>query len=495
LGIIQQQTIKGSIISYAGVLLGFITTGLLLPNWFTLEENGIIKLLVANTAIFSQLANLGFASVTARMFTYFRDRPSSHHGFLLIGIVVSAIGFLLSLLVYFLLKDWLLLGKESIDSLILSRYIDWVIPMILATTFFHLFDSYYKVLYNAVKGTLYKEVYQRIFILAVIILYFFDFIDFPGFIKIYVLAYVLPTVLLIISLARDKEFSFKYDASFLSKSMTRSLYSVGGFGIVVGFSNIAILNIDSIMINRYLGLSETGIYGITFFFGTLVIIPSRMVKKISGALLADAWKIGDMKLIYDIYKKSSINQFMIGALILIGIWGNIENVFQILPEKFEAGRYVILLIALSNLVEMGAGVSGVIISMSPNYRYMSYFMIILLVLIILSNILFIPWLGLIGAALASLLSYTVFLFLRFIYLWRKYEMQPFQFNHLKVLMITVITYLIQLLIPQLQNFIIDIAVRSMAMIMIYVALSIIFKVSDELIANSKKSIDFLRNIF
>ncbi len=483
MGIIQKQAIRGSIISYTGVLLGFLTTGLLLPNWFSLEENGVIKLLAANTAIFAQLANLGFASVTTRMFTYFRDKKSAHHGFLLIGVAVSVVGFLLSLLLFYLLKNWLLRGNDVEGNEMLAKYIEMVIAMILATTFFHLFDNYYKVLYNAVKGTLYKEVYQRIMILAAIGFFYFDIVDFHGFVVLYVLAFALPTMQLIFSLIRDREFVMRYDPQFLNRDLVRSLYSVGFYGIVAGFSNIAILNIDSIMINKYLGLSETGVYGITFFFGTLVIIPSRMIKKISSALLADAWKDGDLKLVADIYKKTSINQLLLGALILIGIWGNIENVFQILPEKFEAGRYVILLIALANLVEMGAGVSGTIISVSPHYRYMSHFMIVLLLLIIVTNMVFIPLFGLIGAAFASLISYIIFVLLRFVFLLRKYNMQPFGLNHLKILAIALIAYGLQLLIPQLQHFILDIAVRSAAMTIIYLLLSIQFRVSGELMAN------------
>jgi O-antigen/teichoic acid export membrane protein len=483
LGIIQKQAIKGSIISYTGVLLGFLTTGLLLPHWFSLEENGVIKLLAANTAIFAQLANLGFASVTTRMFAYFRDKKSAHHGFLLIGVLVSVVGFLLSLLLFYLLKNWLLRGNDVAGNLMLAQYIDMVVPMILATTFFHLFDNYYKVLYNAVKGTLYKEVYQRLMILSAIFLFYFDIVDFHGFVVLYVLAFALPTLQLIFSLIRDREFVLRYEPQFLNRDLVRSLYSVGFFGIVAGFSNIAILNIDSIMVNKYLGLSETGIYGITFFFGTLVIIPSRMIKKISSALLADAFKAGDLKLVADIYKKTSINQLMLGALILIGIWGNIENVFQILPEKFEAGRYVILLIALSNLLEMGAGVSGTIISVSPHYRYMSHFMIVLLLLIIVTNMIFIPLFGLNGAAFASLVSYIIFVLLRFVFLLRKYGMQPFSSNHFKIIAIALTTYGLQLLIPQLHYFVLDIFVRSAAMTIIYLMLSIQFRVSEELMAN------------
>ncbi len=106
-------------------------------------------------------------------------------------------------------------------------------------------------------------------ILAAIFLFYFDIVDFHGFVVLYVLAFALPTLQLIFSLIRDREFVMRYEPQFLNRDLVRSLYSVGFFGIVAGFSNIAILNIDSIMVNKYLGLSETGVYGITFFLAHL----------------------------------------------------------------------------------------------------------------------------------------------------------------------------------------------------------------------------------
>jgi len=491
LGIIQKQSVTGSVISYLGVLIGFLTTGLLLPNLLSLSENGIIKLLVANAALFGQLGTLGFTGVTTRMFTYFRDKQQSHHGFMRIGVLVSLAGFALSVIIFYLIRNWVLLGKDEAEAVMIAQYIDFVIPMILANIFFNLFDNFYKVLFDAVKGALYREVYQRIFTLAAILWYYYGNISFNWFIWLYVAGYALPSLMLMFSLIKDNEFSLKADPGFLTPGLRKSLVSVGFFSIVVGFSNIAILNIDSVMVNNYVGLSETGIYGITFFFGTLVIVPSRIIQKISSAFLADSWKEGNTKQIRDIYYKTSINQFILGALIVIGIWGNIDNIFKILPAEYEAGKYVILLISLTNLLEMAGGASAVIISVSPKYIALSIMMVVLLVLIVVSNMIFIPLWGISGAAFASLISYFVYVLMRFWYLYYHYRLQPFQVNHLKVIVIAISSWLLQLLIPAFNNFIIDILIRSTAMVIVYTGLSVALRVSEEVEANSKLIIRYL----
>jgi O-antigen/teichoic acid export membrane protein len=485
LGIIQRQTITGSVISYIGVMLGFVTTGLMLPHLFTEAENGVIKLLVANAALFGQLGTVGFTGVISRMFTYFRDRKSNHHGFMRLTIFVSLAGSLLTAVIFYLLRNWLISGSNESDNLMLADYIMLVLPMIFANVFFQSFDNYYKVLFNAVKGSLYREVYQRVFTLLLIIVYFYSGMGFFVFIMLYVAGYALPTLMLLISLYRDGELKLTTDSGFLTPSLQKEMISVSMFNIVIGFSNIAILNIDSLMINKMVGLDDTGIYGITYFFGTLVVIPSRILMKISSAFIAESWKTGNLEQIKDIYYRTSINQFVIGSLIFIGLWGNLPNIFQILPESYEAGRWVILLIALTNLLEMLGGASAVIISVSPRYKALSYMMVMLLLLIVGTNLFFIPLWGITGAAIASLVSYAVYVLVRFVYLYHHHRFQPFTSGHLKVVVAALAACGAQYLLPELPHFILDIFVRSLLMIVVFSALSYGLRVSEEVTSGGR----------
>jgi len=479
LGIIQRQTITGSVVSYVGVLLGFVTTGLMLPHLFTEAENGVIKILVANAALFGQLGTIGFTGVISRMFTYFRGKKGDHHGFMRLTLIVSLAGSLLTAVIFYLLRQWLISGSNEADNLMLGDFVLLVIPMIFANVFFQAFDNFYKVLFDAVKGSLYREVYQRIFTLLLIIGYFYSEMSFFVFIVLYVAGYALPTVMLMLSLYRDGELKLTSDPGFLSPSLQKEMISVSLFNIVIGFSNIAILNIDSLMINKMVGLDDTGIYGITYFFGTLVVIPSRILMKISSTFIAESWKTGNLDQIKDIYYRTSINQFVIGSLIFIGLWGNLPNIYHLLPDSYAAGGWVIILIALTNLLEMLGGASAVIISVSPRYKALSYMMVMLLLLIVGTNLVFIPQWGITGAALASLVSYAVYVLVRFAFLYHHHRFQPFTAGHLKVVAITLATYGTQYLLPELPHFILDIFIRSLIMVLVFSALSYVFGVSEE----------------
>ena len=486
MGIIENQGIKGTIFSYIGVVIGFVTAGILMPRFLTLEQNGVFEMLVTWSMVFATLATLGINSVTNRLFPYFRDKKSNHKGYFTLLAFVLLAGLGLSTGLYFILRPLIIQG--SLDkSVLLINYIDLVIPLMIFSSIFLVVDIYYAVLYNAVKGIFLKEVLQRIIVLGILVFFYFRVFDFSGLVMAYVGALSLPGVLILVSLARDGEFVFRSPLGNIDRAMASNIASVAVFGIAVTFSNSLIQYVDRIMINDMLGLENAGLYGRVFFYGTLVIIPLRPLSKISAVIVAQAWKDDNREEVKSIYYKSTLDQLIVGLLVFIGIWGNIDNIFHIMGEEYEPGRYVIFFIGLSNLFIMAAGVSGAIISTSKHYRILSVFILIFGILVILTNLLFIKAFGITGAALASALSALAYSSLRVIFLGRKYQMQPFSYRHLIVVGIGIAAYFLSTLIPDLvkgDNFIItlilDIGVRSLTIAGIYILLVYFFRLSPDL---------------
>ena len=479
MGVIQKQSISGTIYSYLGVLLGFIITGLLFPNIFTTSEVGLLRLLVSYSALFAQFAGLGFSSVTVKLFPYFRDASKKHHGFLGLALLVSLGGFLISLLIFLLLKPFIL--ERALDkSELFITYFYFIIPLIFFTLLFNVFDTYYRVLYNAVKGIVMKEVIQRLFILGVVLLFYFGFINFTITVVLYTLALIIPSIILFISLILEKQFCFKPDFKFLTPKLLKEVVSVGFLGILLSFSGVLVLNIDVIMINDILGINAVGIYTITFFFGTLVLIPSRPMIKISSVVIADSWKSNDIQTIYQIYKKSSLNLTIFGLLLLIGIWGNIDNIFHLIKDDYLPGKMVVLYIGIANIFDMAMGVSNQIIFNSKYYKRLSYFLFIFAVLLIGTNMLLIPHYGITGAAIASLVSKFIFNSIKYVFLFRKFQFQPFNSKYLLLLLIALVAYFSSRILPVFPNYILDIIIRSAIIFIIFSVPVYAFRISKDI---------------
>ena len=270
MGIIFKQSLKGAAYSYTGTALGFLITGLLLPNFFSTTEVGLLRVLISYGILFAQFANLGLSSVTVKVFPFFRDQENKHSGFLGFTLLIGLFGVIISTALFFGLKPLLLENAQDKSELFVT-YANYVLPLILFTLLFNLFDTYYRVLYNAVKGIFYKEVVQRVLILLVVLAYYFKFIDFHSTVIFYVLANILPTVFILGVILRDKLFFIIPSATLFKKKFLKEFFSVAIFGFMNSFSGVLALNIDIIMISTFVGLSATGIYSITFFFGALIV--------------------------------------------------------------------------------------------------------------------------------------------------------------------------------------------------------------------------------
>jgi O-antigen/teichoic acid export membrane protein len=459
LGVIQKQSISGVIWSYIGVGLGFITTVFLFTKFLSTEEIGLLRLLVSYSSVMAIFASLGMNVVTVKLFPYFRDPEKRHNGFFGIALLVSLLGFLLASLVYILFQPLIIENAQEKSALFIP-YFYVVIPFTFFVLLFGLLDTYYRVLYNAVKGIVYKEVVQRIVIILAVVLYYFGWIDFMLLVWLNVFAYVVPTILFVVSLIRTNQLHLRPGFAFVNKSLKKEILSVAFFGIIASFSGVLIQSIDVIMVNDYLGLSLTGVYAICFFFGALILVPMRTMGKISSVVIADAWRNNDNVAIENIYKKSSLSLSVLGLLLFIGIWGNIDNVFHLIGDKYLSGRYVIFFIGLANLTDVLMGMSSHILVNSKYYRWQTYLLIIFAGLVVLSNILLIPVYGIIGAALASFISKFVFNGLKFLFVYKRLGLQPFIFRHVILLAISVGAWYVSTLVPPLPNYILDIIVRS-----------------------------------
>ena len=478
MGIIKRQSIKGTAYSYIGTVIGFITAGLLFPRFLATEQIGLLSLLASYSTLFAVFASFGFTSVVIRLFPYFRDEQNQHNGFFFLTTAVTICGYLLSILLFLLLKP--LIIKDSIEQSPLFVSYLYLVPLL---TFFLLvysiFDSYNRALFNATYGTFLTEVFQRMVILSILILFIAGLTGFHHFVLLYITALCLPGILIFYPLILKKQVYITPQLSFIKKDLRKEIISVSTFGIIIGYSNIIIQRVDTIMINSMIDLSAAGIYSISLLFGSIVSLPSRSISRISTTVISDAWKIEDIDTIKSVYYKSCLNQTIIGGLVFAGIWANIGNVFHILPSEFLSGKYVIFFFGLSALTSMMSGVCSQIINLSKSYRYNTYFTFAFGLMVIATNLILIPAMGIVGAALAALISNLIYHLLQIIFLYIKYRLFPYDIKIIIVFIIIVLTYLFSLLIPELPNFILDIFVRSLLMTIVFGSLIVILKVSKD----------------
>lgn len=287
---------------------------------------------------------------------------------------------------------------------------------------------------------------------------------------------------MVVALFRDKQLFLHPDFSLIDKPMANELIQVSLYGIIITSASIIVINIDRIMIEKLVienPLAQVGIYTTCTYFATMIMLPNRPLQKITSTLVAEAWKRNDMEQLQVLYQKSTVTQLIIGTLVFFGLCINLDYIFQIIPEEYSSGRWVIIFIGIFYLSDMAAGVNKDIVSNSPKYKKLSHWTIALIFVIIGLNLLFIPSFGITGAAVSSCIARILYNIVAFSYVNRKFKLQPYSYRHILILIIGALSFVLCLLIPETSNLIANILIKSGLLTIIFCALIYVSKVSED----------------
>lgn len=486
MGIIIRQGFKGTIVIYLGVLLGAFNLLWLFPKYLKPEEIGLMRVLLEMGALFALFSQFGASNITDKFFTFFKEDKKKHQGFLFLILLYSTIGFVLISVIYVLsYPAWIRIYKDK--SPLLLDYLYYVIPLALFMMYLMILEAYSRVHMRIVIPSVIRDFFLRVAQTVIVILYFDQFISLKGLVILLIISYLVGVIFIIIYLKQLKRFYLSRIDIRAKKDLLKEILRYGIYIFMGSVSGLVASKIDIMMVSSYSGLNFAGIYSIAFFMGTIIEIPRRPISGLSSPLLAEYWKNNDREKMEDIYKKSSINQLIVGLLLLLLIWTNIDYAFQLMPnsETYAIGKYVVLFIGLAKLIEMGTGVTTEIIVTSPFFRVNLFLSILSGITIIGLNYFFIPIYGINGAALAILINYSLSNLLRTLIILVKYRLQPFTVKTLYALILAGLTYVLTLVVPDLQvaglkGIVLAVLVNSTIIGIFFFGLTYFFRISDDL---------------
>jgi O-antigen/teichoic acid export membrane protein len=480
MGIIIRQSLSNLIIIYTGLSIGYLSTIILSPLVLTEEQIGLLRVLINVSLMFSTFAALGALNIPSRFFPFFNDINKQHNGFLFFLILLGVVGFITFTIFFIALKD-IISSFYIKQSPLLIDYYYYFIPLTFFMLFYNIFQIYIIQNQKTVVTNFIREIVIRLLIIMALLLYFINWINFHLMVQLYIIIYGIALISLGFYLKSQKLLFLKPILTIFKSKLIKDIYIYGGFALFGGASGIFIANIDGIMLSAISGLGATGIYTIAFLIATLVEIPKRSISQSVIALISEANKNNNFALLDKIYKKTSITQLIMGTLIFLLIWCNIDNLFMIIPngQIYAEGKWVVFFIGLAKLFDLATGSNYEILSTSKYYKIDLIFVMILGILAIITNLIFIPIYGITGAALASAISVLIFNTFRYLFILIKMNLQPFTLNNFKELLIILLTFIISYIIPEQINFIIDILIRSLVIMITFIGLTLYFKISDD----------------
>jgi O-antigen/teichoic acid export membrane protein len=440
MGIVIRQGIKASFSNYIGIGLGIVSTFLLFPLFFTPEELGTFRLIIELTAAIYAFALLGVNVSINRYFPHFKNPVNKDNGFYFWALILPLTGFILVSIILTVWKDVFYdLFNASSDTL--KQFDVILLVLIFCNLFLTVIETTSSNFGRIAKPFFIREVFIRGgLILAAFIFYlgYFTFIQMMWFVA---LAYLLAVGINYFFLRQLTKISLKPNFKFAkdNKPLFKDMKNYTFFLFFNGVAGLFINKIDFFIIGATLGMAETAIYSIGFYLATFIEIPKRSILQILTPIISKHMKEENYKEVSILYKKASLNQFLIASLLFLGIWINIDTAFLYMPKGdfYSQGKVVIFFIAISRLVEMIGTPASPILSTSKYYRYSFFNIIIAVFCAVLANTILIPKYGIMGGALAALLTASFNYGLAVFLVWIKLSINPFSKGLLQVFLICI----------------------------------------------------------
>jgi O-antigen/teichoic acid export membrane protein len=440
---IRKKSLNATIWIYVGFMIGAINTYFFThKNWFSPDQYGLTRVLLEISNLIFAFSTLGVTSYLYKFFPYYQDNiESKKNDLLAIAFVVSLCGFVLTCVGIFFLHP-IIIRKFSTNSILLVQYFYIALPLAFFLLLYNVLEAYSYGFEKGVLTNLLRETVLRLYTFVITVLKVFDIIDFDTFIYLFAFQYALIVFILGFHLYKKNQLWLSFKISRVTRKFRKKIFAILGFTFIVIIVSVLRSSIDGLVLAAKQDLGKVGIFGFAAYMVSVLQAPARSIIAVTIPILSRSWKDKNHKEIERIYKRSSINLLSFALFVFFCIWLNFSNAipfFGISPEYLE-GKWVFFILGMVTIIEMGTGVNGQIIGTSSYWRVELWTSLLLTALIIpLSYYLTVKY-GIIGPAVANLVSFSVYNFVRYLFLWKKFHLQPFSFKTLEIILIAIVSY-------------------------------------------------------
>lgn len=183
-----------------------------------------------------------------------------------------------------------------------------------------------------------------------------------------------------------------------------------------------------------------------------------------------------------VYQRSSINLLIFSCAIFLLIWMNFTdgiNTFGVKSTYLDAAS-IFFLLGLTKIIDMGTGVNAQIIATSTWWKFELISGVILLIFMLPLTYILTYKYGLIGPAIATLISITIYNTIRIVFLWKKFKLFPLTLQSLYTLLLAAACYGICHFTFVNTHGLTGIAIRSIVFIILFAAGAIYMKLSPDI---------------
>lgn len=473
MGIVINQSIKNTIITYIGFAIGAANALYMYPKFLGEQYYGLTGYILSSANVIFPLLAFGVHNTLIKFFSHYKSQKEKRE-FLSFVLFIPLLAIIPFFLIGFLAYDFIV-AFLSLKNKIVVDYV-WQIPIIgICMGYFEIFYAWVKVHLQSVFGNFIKEIGLRILISIFLLGVYFNVISVAQFITATMFVYLTSTLIMFYYAHKVQAITFHFKVPKNAKAIL--VYS--SFIILSGSVANMLLDIDKTMLNQYVKIENIAYYSVAIFIATVIAVPSRAMHQITYPITAKLMSENNYVELNELYKKTSITLQIVGGLVFVGILVNINQLYTLLPKNYSDGILVVFLIGLSKYFDLILGNNNALIFNSKYYKTVLFLGLFLAFFAITLNILFIPKYGINGAAIATLLSITLYSLAKLLFVVLKMKLYPFTIKTIYALGIGLLCFFGFYFWEFSFHPILNVGLKSILVSVVYIGLSYSTKLSSE----------------
>ena len=435
MGIVLNQSLKNTIITYLGFGIGAINTLYLYPVLLGATFYGLTNYITSCANVIMPLFAIGMQNTLVKFYSQYETQEEKSR-FLSFTVLFPLVVIVPMLLVSLYFYDEILFFLSKKNEIV--KNFVWLIPFIgLCMAYFEIFYAWARVHMHSVFGNFIKEVGLRLFSLILLIAVYFEYLSVEGFVYATAALYLLAFLVTMFYAFHIEKPTFQ----FSMPKNTKEILTYTFYIILSGSVANLLLDGDKIMLNQYMIIDNIAFYSIATFIALVISVPSRAMHQIVYPITAKLMHDNKFEELNVLYKKTSINLQVVGGYVMLGIFVNINQLYEMVPKEYSGGILVVFMIGISKYFDLILGNNNAIIFNTKYYRAVLFLGVLLVAVAIGLNMVFIPMYGIMGCAFATLLSITLYSLAKLLFVVKRLHLYPFTPETIHSLIITFILFI------------------------------------------------------
>ncbi|MEY4038732.1 MAG: hypothetical protein RIR67_1044 [Bacteroidota bacterium] len=474
MGIVLNQSLKNTIITYIGFAVGGVSTLFLFPPILGKTYYGLSNYILSCANVIMPLFAIGMQNTLVKFYSQCKTEKEENQ-FLSFTVLFPL----------FLCIPLILIGLFFYDEIaffmtkknpIVKDFI-YLIPFTgLCMAYFEIFYAWARVHMHSVFGNFIKEVGLRLFSVVGLLGIYFKLITAIDFIYLTAVIYFVAFLVTMLYAFKVKKPVFQFSIPHNVKAILEYTFYI----ILSGSVANLLLDGDKIMLNQYMDIGNIAYYSVATYIALVISVPSRAMHQIVYPITAKLMHENKHDELNDLYKKTSINLQLVGGFVMLCIFVNIEQLYEMVPKEYAGGIVVVFMIGLSKYFDLILGNNNAIIFNSKYYRMVLFLGLMLVFVTLVLNMIFIPLYGIIGSAFATLLSITLYSVAKLMFVVKRMHLYPFTKQTLYSIGITFVLFLLFYFWKFPFHPIIGIGLKSILVTVLYVYLNYKLVISIEI---------------